>query len=80
MTSVETNAPCPACGSTALTPFHQMKGIPALSCTIWDSVAEAKSCPGIGDGELYPESAITRTSADDGIPSHRTRLRGRRPE
>ncbi len=45
MTSVETNAPCPACGSTALTPFHQMKGIPALSCTIWDSVAEAKSCP-----------------------------------
>jgi len=45
MTSVDTNAPCPACGSTALTPFHQMKRIPALSCTIWDSVAEAKSCP-----------------------------------
>ena len=45
MTSVETNAPCPACGSTQLIPFHQMKGIPALSCTIWDTVAEAKSCP-----------------------------------
>ncbi len=45
MTSLETNAPCPACGSTVLTPFHQMKGIPALSCTIWDTVAEAKSCP-----------------------------------
>lgn len=45
MTSLETNAPCPACGSTALTPFHQMKGIPALSCTIWDTVEEAKSCP-----------------------------------
>jgi len=45
MTSVETNAPCPACGSTELTPFHEMKGIPALSCTIWESVAEAKSCP-----------------------------------
>lgn len=45
MTSLETNAPCPACGSTALTPFHQMKGIPALSCTIWDTVADAKSCP-----------------------------------
>ncbi len=45
MTSVETNAPCPACGSTELTPFHQMKGIPALSCTIWDTVEAAKSCP-----------------------------------
>ena len=36
---------CPACGSTELSPFHSMHGIPALSCTIWDTVEEAKSCP-----------------------------------
>lgn len=36
---------CPACGSTELTPFHSMQSIPALSCTIWDSAAEARSCP-----------------------------------
>ena len=36
---------CPACGSSQLTPFHSMQRIPALSCTIWDSAAEAKSCP-----------------------------------
>ena len=41
----EANAPCPACGSTDLSPFHSMHGIPALSCTIWDTVEEAKSCP-----------------------------------
>ena len=45
MTSKESNAPCPACGSKELTPFHQMQSIPALSCTIWDTVEEAKSCP-----------------------------------
>ncbi len=44
MTS-QANAPCPACGSTDLSHFHSMHGIPALSCTIWDSVEEAKSCP-----------------------------------
>ncbi|MFW2387724.1 MAG: methyltransferase domain-containing protein [Polyangiales bacterium] len=36
---------CPACGSKKLTPFHSMRSIPALSCTIWDTPAEAKSCP-----------------------------------
>lgn len=44
MTS-EAHAPCPACGSTELSPFHSMHSIPALSCTIWDTVEEAKSCP-----------------------------------
>ena len=51
MTSREANAPCPACGSTELSPFHRMESIPALSCTIWDSVEQAKSCPQ-GDIEL----------------------------
>lgn len=36
---------CPACGSRQLVPFHSMQSIPALSCTIWDSVEEARSCP-----------------------------------
>lgn len=43
--TTEANAPCPACGSTELSPFHSMQSIPALSCTIWDSVEDAKSCP-----------------------------------
>ncbi|MBW2508199.1 MAG: methyltransferase domain-containing protein, partial [Deltaproteobacteria bacterium] len=50
------HASCPACGSTELSPFHSMHGIPALSCTIWDTVEEAKSCPQ-GDIDL----ALCRT-------------------
>ena len=36
---------CPACGSKQLMPFHSMQGIPALSCTIWDSAEAARNCP-----------------------------------
>ena len=42
---------CPACGSRDLEPFHAMRGIPALSCTIWDSREQAENCPK-GDIEL----------------------------
>jgi Fe-S-cluster containining protein len=36
---------------------------------------EARGCPGIGGGDLHPESEITQTAAADGIPVHRTRVR-----
>jgi len=39
------NVSCPACGSSELIPFHRMQSIPALSCTIWDSAEEARTCP-----------------------------------
>lgn len=44
--------------------------------------AEAACCPGIGEGERVPADAIASRAADDGIPSHRTRLRvpGRGPQ
>jgi Fe-S-cluster containining protein len=37
--------------------------------------AEARSCPGIGSGDLHPASEVAATAADDGIPTHRTRMR-----
>ena len=52
------NVHCPACGSGELVPFHRMQGIPALSCTIWDSAEAARSCPQ-GDIDL----ALCKTCA-----------------
>ena len=37
--------------------------------------AEARSCPGIDQGELHAASEIEATAANDGIPTHRTRIR-----
>lgn len=61
---------------------RQCRTYPFWSALIQDAEtwhAEGQSCPGIGDGELYPVEKIIRTAADDGIPPHRTRLRGGRP-
>jgi Fe-S-cluster containining protein len=37
--------------------------------------AEARACPGIGEGPLHSAEEVARTASDDGIPAERTRGR-----